>query len=105
MSSKADRTLTEALGHPDDDVTKLDFTATTASGILDPNTTYRFAATEDCYFRLKETNDGAVSSADTLFFGGIPEIFQTTSNAIHLGAIRVSADGSLYVTKMKTAGK
>lgn len=105
MSSKADRTLVEALGVLSDDTTKVSFTDTATSGILDANSTYRLASTEDCYIKFAEAGDSNVDSGDTLLFGGIPEIFQTTANNTSLGVIRKDTSGDLHCTRMKTPGK
>lgn len=108
MATKTDRTIVEALGHPDaDNVYKFSLASTTTSGILDSNTTYRFASTDDYFFYLSDTNDGPVTPSDTLGFGGIPEIFQTTSNEVILcvSGVETAVNGNLYVTKMKQPGK
>lgn len=105
MSSKADRTLVEALGVLSDDTTKLDFTATATSGILDPSSMYRLIATEDCHIKFAEAGDANVDTDDTFLAGGIPEVFQTTAGNTSLGAVRNSADGSLFATRLKSPGK
>lgn len=105
MSSKADRTLTEALGVLSDDTTKVDFTSTATSGILDPNSLYRLISTEDCHLKFAEAGDSNVDTDDSFLAAGIPEVFQTTASNTSLGVVRNSSDGSLFATRMKTPGK
>ena len=102
MSSRSERTIVEALGVPTNETTTVSFSATATSGLLDAQTMYRLAATEDCYVRLGGAGDENVDSSDMLLFGGIPEVFQTTVNEITLGVLRVSADGVLHATRMKS---
>ena len=107
MSSRSERTIVEALGFPDsDDSFALDFTATEVSGVLDTNCTYRFAATEDCYVKLTAPGAGGdVDSDDMILFGGIPEIFQTTSDRNQICVIQTTVAGVLHCTRMKGPGR
>lgn len=103
MSSKADRTLIEALGVPDSDtVTKLEWsTGLQVSGVLLPNTTYRLAADDDCYFRLAEENDEElIDNDDTILFGSVPEVFQTDTNRLFLTVSGVNSSANLWATRM-----
>ncbi len=105
MSSKADRTIVQALGVPSTDTTKVSFTAATTSGTLDANSTYRLAATEDCYVRLGKAGDEEVDTSDMLVFAGVPEIFQTSTNETSLGVLRKDSNGALHATRMKSPAK
>jgi hypothetical protein len=105
MASKSERTIVEALGVPTGDTTAISFSTAAVSGVLDAETTFRLAATEDCYVRLGKAGDENVDTSDMLLFAGIPEIFQTTENETSLGVLRKGTDGVLHVTRMKSPAK
>lgn len=107
MAARSDRTITEALGFPDsNDGAALDFSANEVSGIMDANSTYRIAATEDCYLKITTPGGGGdVDSDDMLVFGSIPEVIQTTKNQYQFNVLRKSADGTLHLTRMKTPSR
>ena len=107
MASKSERLITEALGYFDAaNLTNISFSSTSASGILDANTTYRVIATEDCYLRLDAPLGAPVAdSNDMLMVGGLPEVFVTTANATAVQVIRKDTDGVLQLTPMLTRGK
>ena len=104
MSSKADRTIVEALGIASQDTTKVDFTATPASGVMDTDATYRVVADQDCYLKFSAPGDANVADTDMLMMAGVPEVFQTGKTTL-IGVLRKSADGSLHATRMKTPGR
>jgi hypothetical protein len=98
MAPKSERLITEALGFPLNSV-NLDFTDTTVSGVFEPNSTYRLAATEDCYVSLTDAG-GDADADDMLIFAGIPETFVTLTNGVQLNVIRKTTNGELNVTRM-----
>lgn len=105
MSSQADRTLVQALGRPGE-VVSVSFISTIASGLVDGDSVYRFAATEDCYFYLSSgIAGGAADSTDTLLFGGLPEIFQCSTLDTCVVVTRKDTDGTLNITKMTSPRK
>jgi hypothetical protein len=106
MSGKLEKTLGNTFGCPTEgNTTQIDFSGTSASGVLDANEMYRVAASEDCYISfITDENPAQATSAGVLMFGGVPEVFTTTSKETLISVIRKSTNGELVVTKLKSRG-
>ena len=103
MANKADRLVADRSPAAGAGLT-LSTTASTVSGVLLANTTYRFHTTADCYLRIADDNTAADSS-DMYLPSGAPEIFVTTGNKIVVNALRVTGDGVLNITPMYSRGE
>lgn len=101
-NTSADRYVKDTLGFPDTDSgLTIDFTASAASGLCDPITSYRLAATEDCYVKISTPGGGLdVDSDDVLLFAGVPEVFRTTASQFQINVIQKDSAGTLHITKM-----
>jgi hypothetical protein len=106
MGNLSNRAIHEVFGCPTEAKTiVIEFSSSAEVVALEPNSLYRFAATEDCYIDLDSSGSvTAVTSDGVLIFGGVPEVFSTTGANYILAVIRKSADGDLHVTKMLNRG-
>lgn len=80
--------------------TVVSFSATPASGFMDPECAYRVVATEDCYIDFVELGGGPVTTAGVFMKAGVPEIFSTDATYSGISVLRYDTDGTLFVTKM-----
>lgn len=73
-------------------------TAGTITNALPPNTVaVRIVTTTDCYVQIGPSP--TATSSDMLMIAGVPETF-TAGNGDKVSGIRLSADGTLYVTPL-----
>jgi hypothetical protein len=112
MSSKTNKTINSAFGIPGP-VVKVDFTATaSASGLLYPESVYRFDTSEDCTLRLLDDNDGRCDTTlGMTLFAGVPEMMSTPSlldggetRQVDVLCSGLTATGMLHCTLMNTRG-
>jgi len=80
--------------------TVISLTSSPASGFLDPESSYRIVATEDCYIDFIQVGGGPVTTAGVFIPGNVPEIFSTDNTYSGISAMRSSVDGTLFITKM-----
>ena len=72
-------------------------TETTANGLV-AGDIIRCYADQDCYIRF----DDAATAADTssMYFSAGTELIKIPDGVTHISVVRVSADGTLYITKV-----
>lgn len=63
-------------------------------------TCLRVVSTTDCFIRISTAGTAAAANVDTFLPANTPEYFDCP-NAARVSAIRLSADGSIYVTPME----
>jgi len=81
----------------------INFTDSSANGLLAANSTYRIIATENCHIELGITSDTATTS-DAYLAAGVPEVITTgAATNIYLCAIRSTTSGYLYATKLSSS--
>lgn len=73
-------------------------TLTTLLSGLSAGDIIRCFADQDCYIRFNDADENASSSS--MYFPAGTELIKIPTGATHMEVIRVSADGTLYVTKV-----
>jgi hypothetical protein len=72
--------------------------ATTTNG-LKPGDIIRCFADQDCYIRFDDAATAATTSS--MYFSAGTELLRIPADCTHISVLRVSADGTLYITKVE----
>jgi hypothetical protein len=104
MSGKLEKTLNSVYGTPAS-TSRIAFTDTVTSGVIDANEMLYLAADQDCH--IKFINPGVDTQADTdsmYLPKDKPIVLSSTTRETYISVVRKTNSGNLYVTKLKVRG-
>lgn len=97
----ADSTLQKAFGYPGDgDTQTIAYTGTAGAVTLERNALYKLTATTNCHVIFTNGGSADATTSDDYLVADVPYWYGTDSAVNRVSAVRASADGTLYVTKL-----